>query len=92
MNMKVKNARGRTISVRADVGTELMACGRRLTDELMKHAEVLGVIAGGSCAHSGADSFSDLDLYVFGENKTECERIIHECCRALGGGRPALSE
>ncbi len=85
MRKTTKNARGHIVNVRPDIGAALMDCGRRITRQLMRHAEVTAVVAGGSCAVAAADGFSDLDLYVFSEDKAECERAIHESCRSLGG-------
>ena len=85
MTITLSNARGRVLTLRADIHEELMACGQQLADALMQHDEVLGVIAGGSCSRRLTDGLSDLDLNVFGYEHVACDRLIHECCRTLGG-------
>ena len=85
MSLKIRNALGNEVVVRPEIGPELMACGRRLTEGLMKHPEIIGTIAGGSCVSGAADGFSDLDLYVFGVDKNKCQQEIHECCLKIGG-------
>ena len=85
MSFLVRNARGREVSVRSDIGPELLECGRRLTTELEQDSEVTGVVACGSYCDSALDAFSDLDLLVFTTDKAACEKSIHESCRRLGG-------
>ncbi len=85
MKVTMENARGHIVGLESNPYPALMDFGKRIAEALTHHAEVVGVIVGGSCAYALADGFSDLDLYVFGEDEPACEKVIHECCRALGG-------